>query len=272
MPAGMFSWAIVALFMGTASYVNTFVAQYKGAGQNERIGASVWQAIYFSLFSGTLIVFLAPLAAPIFNWVGHPLDVRVQEITFFRILCLGMGFNVYANAISGFFSGRGKTAPVMWVNLLVNAINILLDYLLIFGNWGFPRMGIAGAGWATVIASGVGALIFTILFLLPSNRAIYATLRSWRFDGELFLRLMRFGVPSGAHFMLDALAFTFFVFFVGRMGARELGANDYVMEYQHNCIHADGWFQRGRHDRWWDSGWGRTSPHWLPAQRGPLST
>lgn len=226
MPAGMASWTVVALFMGTASYVTTFVAQYKGAGRDERVGASVWQAIYFAIFGAVLIFFLIPVAGPLFTWVGHPLEIRTQETTFFRILCLGMGFNIFGNAISGFFSGLGRTAPVMWVNLLINAINILLDYVLIFGHWGFPSMGIEGAGWATVIAGGIGAAVFMVLFLLPSNQRKYATLRSWRFDGPLFLRLMRYGLPSGGHFMLDALAFTLFVFFVGRMGTVALGATN----------------------------------------------
>ena len=61
MPAGILSFTVVAFFMGTASYAATFVAQYTGAGRHERVGPSVWQAIYFSLFSSIFLIGQIPV-------------------------------------------------------------------------------------------------------------------------------------------------------------------------------------------------------------------
>jgi len=230
LPAGMLSFTVVSFFIGTASYANTFVAQYYGARRFDRVGPSVWQAIYFALAAGLLILVLIPLAPAIFAWSGHDPALQEMERVYFQILCAGGFFIVYSNALSGFFTGRGKVVEVMWINLAGTAVNLTFDYLWIFGRCGFPEMGIAGAAWATVLASAFNAVAFTALFLLPTNRRAYATLRGWRFDRALFGRLMRYGVPSGVQFMLDMLGFTIFTFFVGRLGTLELGATNLAFQ------------------------------------------
>lgn len=222
--AGIVQFTAVSLFMGTASYANTFVAQYHGAQRPDRIGPSVWQAIYFSLIAFCCFMALIPLSRPIFELFGHEQFLRELEISYFRILLLGSGFTVYSSAISAFYSGRGKTWPVLWVNVVATLINIVLDYVMIFGRWGFPEMGMAGAAWATVIAMGSNALIFTCMLFSRNNRREFATLRGWHLEWDLFKRLLKFGVPSGMHFMADVFVFMLFVQMIGRIGAEELTA------------------------------------------------
>jgi len=226
LPAGMANFTFIALFMGTAQYVNTFVAQYIGARRRERVGPAIWQGIYLALFSGLLALLPAAFAGPIFDVVGHAPDIRVAETEYFRILCYGTGPQVLATACSCFFSGRGQT----WVLLLVNVgailVNIVLDYGLIFGHWGLPAMGIAGAAWATNIGLTVQALAFVALVLRRPFRVEFATLRGWRLEPELFGRLLRYGGPSGVTFMLEILAFTFFMLIVGRLGPVPLAATN----------------------------------------------
>ena len=78
--------------------------------------------------------------------------MQENEVAYFKILCLGGGAYAASYALSGFFSGRGKTWPVLWVNVATTVVNLVLDYALIFGHWGFPELGIVGAGIATVAA------------------------------------------------------------------------------------------------------------------------
>ena len=118
MPAGILNFTIMSLFIGTAGYVNTFVAQYHGSEKFERIGPSLWQGIYISLAGGLFLVLLSPFSASIFRFIGHAPEVREQEIIYFRILCLGATPPIMAAALAGFFSGRGESWPIMWVNTL----------------------------------------------------------------------------------------------------------------------------------------------------------
>ncbi len=226
MPAGMVNWTLVSVLMGTAVYVNTFVAQYFGARQPERIGPAVWQGIYLSILTIPLIAVFYPLAKPIYFLFGHPEAVEYLEILYFRILLIGAPFIVISNAISGLFTGLGKTWVVMWVNFLGTAVNILLDYLLIFGKLGFPEMGMAGAGWATVIAVMINSVVFFALMARPQFRRMFHTLKGWRFEWKLFRGLIRFGLPNGIQFLLELLAFTLFILLVGKIGLVELAASN----------------------------------------------
>ncbi len=225
-PGGIVSFTLMCLFIGTAAYVNTFVAQYHGAKQYHKIARAVWQGIYFAIAAGIFCLIYIPLAKPIFNFAGHEPAVRAMEIEYFTILCFGALPVFITAAVSGFFGGRGETKIIMWVNIIATSVNIILDYLLIFGQLGFPRMGIRGAAIATVIASYTSAIIIFLYMFKARYRSEYATLKNHRFDWMLFKRLMRFGLPNGFHFMLDLFGFTLFVLFVGRFGMLELAATN----------------------------------------------
>lgn len=226
MPASMLSWTVTSLFVGTASYINTFVAQYFGAKRYDRIGASVWQGIYLALLTAPIILIFYPLSDGLFRLIGHQNTVQELESVYFKMLLFGSPFAIIANAISGFFSGRGKPWVVMWVNAAGMVANLILDYLLIFGKFGFPEMGIKGAGIATVIATLITAGLFFIRMARPSMNEKYCTLKNWKFERELFRRLLRYGVPSGLQFFLEIIAFTIFILLVGKIGIIELAASN----------------------------------------------
>ncbi|MBN1128876.1 MAG: MATE family efflux transporter, partial [Chitinispirillaceae bacterium] len=211
-------------FVGTAGYTSTFVAQYVGAGRPERAALTVWQGIYFSLAAGLLLSLFILIARPLFALAGHAPHLQVMEVTYFTITCPGAVFVIVASAIAGFFIGRGDTKTVMAVHSTGFGINALLDYLLIFGKAGIPRLGIAGAAWATVAASASVAVLFFLLYLRRSQRVKWGTWQSRRFDGALACRLLRYGFPNGMRFSVEMLAWTVFIFFAGRIGPLELAA------------------------------------------------
>ncbi|MCE5252570.1 MATE family efflux transporter [bacterium] len=226
MPAGIVNFAIMSLFIGTAQYVNTFVAQYYGAGRFTRIGPSLWQGIYVAVIGGAVLLALIPFAGAFFRFVGHEEIVRQYETEYFSILCLGAAPAIASSAMSGFFSGRSETRPIMWVNVLATMVNIVLDYLLIFGKFGFPEMGIRGAAYATVASACVSFSIYMVLIARRRYAEAFHTMRGWRPELELFRRLIRFGLPNGIQFFLDVAGFTTFLLLIGRLGTDSLAATN----------------------------------------------
>ncbi len=224
MPAGMLNFSIVSLFMGTASYANTFVAQYYGAGQLQRIGPAVWQGVYVALIGGLIMLGIVPFAEEIFTFIGHDAAVIPYEVDYFSILCMGSAPAIIASALSCFFSGRGNPWPVLWVNVAATILNLVLDYMLIFGYGIFPELGIRGAALATVASGIFSVIVYLILMATPEHNRDFKSIRGWRFDPELFRRLVRFGLPSGVQFFFDMAAFTMFVLLVGRLGVVALAA------------------------------------------------
>lgn len=232
-PGGVVTLTLQCVFIGTAAYVNTFVAQYYGARQNDKIAAAVWQGIYFAVAAGILYLSFLPLAQPIFHLAGHSPEVAALEIQYFRILAFGSLPIFVMAAASGFFGGRGETRIIMWANILATAINIVLDYLLIFGHLGFPALGMKGAAIATVTANYVAASAIIVYMFKARYRSEFSILKNHRFDFPLFKRLLRFGLPNGFHFMLDLLGFTLFVLLVGRFGTLELAATNITFNINH---------------------------------------
>ncbi len=225
-PGGLTAFLLVAFFLGAASCVGVLVAQYHGACRPERVGPALWAGIWFSVASGLALVALAGTGGPLFELAGHPETVRGMEADYFRILTLGGGGVVLSTALSGYFSGLGRTVAVMAVNLLGAAANIPLDYALIFGAWGAPELGIRGAAIATVLGSVISCLLFGLLLLAPEAQKRHRLRTAWRLEPDMLARLMRVGAPAGVQFFLDIMAITGFSLLVGRMGLVELSATN----------------------------------------------
>lgn len=229
-PASMLHFSFTCFFLGVVTYGSTFVAQYMGAGRPERVGSAIWESLRLAAIGAALMPLLGFAAPAMFGLVGHDPEVQVMEVTYFRIMNYVAGLFLINSALSGFFSGRGKTWPVMWMSILVAVLNIIFDYALVLGNWGMPRLGIFGAGIATLIAASIGTVVYAALVFRRSHDHLYATRRSWRFERDLFVRMVRFGVPSGVQFWLGVTGFAVFVLLVGRLGKVELVASNVALQ------------------------------------------
>ena len=111
------------------------------------------------------------------------------------------------------------------MNVLATLVNVGLDWLLIFGNAGFPEMGVTGAALGTVLSQVAGAGIYLALMLGRRHREAYETLAGWRLEPWLIARLFRFGMPTGLQYSLEVAAFALFMVIVGRIGTLELAAS-----------------------------------------------
>ncbi|MBQ18812.1 MAG: MATE family efflux transporter [Planctomycetaceae bacterium] len=226
MPASMVHWSLLAVPIGLALYTNTFVAQYDGAGRFERVTASLWQAIYLALAGGVFLALMTPFATSIFRLAGHAPAVQKLEVDYFQVLCIGSLPFLLSAALSGFFTGRGKTAVVMWINVVAALLNTGLDYVLIFG-WGpLPGWGITGAAVATVSAQATAVVLYIAVLLGPGLRNRFGILVHWRFDPELFRRFLRYGLPNGTMFLADVAGFTVFLLLLGTLGTEQLAATN----------------------------------------------
>ena len=225
-PASITAFLLMSFFMGTADYVSVFVAQYTGAVRPHRVGAALWQGIWFSLGAGVVLAVCGLAGGGLFRLAGHPPQVVALEAIYYQIFCFGAGFGVLNLCLSTFFSGRGMTVPVMLANMAGAALNIPLDYALINGAWGMPELGMAGAALATVAGWVFMCLIMVVLIFRRENQTRFRVRSAWRLEPGLLLRLLRFGAPGGAQFFIDMFTVTFLIFLVGRLGPTELAATN----------------------------------------------
>jgi MATE family multidrug resistance protein len=216
----------LSLFWGICSYASTFVSQFYGDGQPEKIGPAVWQGVWLAAVFTPLALAAIPLAPWLFAM--HDADMAALEARFFRVLCWGAPGMLAAQSLEAFFSGRGRTYVVMCVDAAAVGVNLLLACVWVLGWFGVESWGMEGAAWATVCAQWTRAGIFAALLLRSANRRDFNTLGGARPDGVLLARLVRFGGPSGVQMMLDIGGFTLFVLLVGRLGQVQTEATSMV--------------------------------------------
>ncbi len=210
-------WVPMALLQQTASYLMTFVAQYFGAKEQHKIGPAVWQALYVSLIGGVLFLGLIPISPALFRWIGHSSSLIPLEIEYFDSICYSALPAAIVAACSAFFSGLGRTQVVIGINAVGLVTNVIFDYLLIFGNLGFPAWGVAGAGYATTLANFASAFYGLYLVFHKQNSTQFNLRSGWQLDLVLMKRFLKFGIPSGLQWALEGLAFTVFLILIGRM-------------------------------------------------------
>jgi MATE family multidrug resistance protein len=231
-PGGITYFTICSVFIGTAQYVNSIVAQYHGAQNPRACARAVWQGVFFGVLSAPLILACIPLGFLVFTWAGHDATVQALEKDYFALLMVGGIVQPINAALSSFFSGRGKTMVVMWGNIAGNIANACLAYILIFGKCGAPEMGIIGAGVATAATGVIPTIFWALLFLSRDEQPTYATRQEIAFHRQIFWMLIRYGVPSGIQFFLDVASFTVFVLLIGRAGQIDLAASNIVLSIE----------------------------------------
>ncbi|MFP6639856.1 MAG: MATE family efflux transporter [Myxococcota bacterium] len=222
---GNWMWTLFCFFIGVAGVVQTFVSQHHGAQEPELCGAWCWQGIWLvmpitAVMGGVLLLGLGPLL----DLVLPSENMRPLTNTYMSIRMLGAVGMVGGYVFASFFRGIGDTRTPLYATLLANAINLVLDYGLIFGHLGLPEWGIAGAAVATTVAEWVFALLMLALFLRPRLRRLYQT-SPVRIDWAAQKRVMRTGFPVGGQWATEMLFFAIFLTMVAHLGDHPMAAS-----------------------------------------------
>ncbi len=166
LPAGFVAFLPGSFAIGVMTSVNTFASQSLGRGDRKACSNYCWQAIYMGLaYSFVVLAFMWPAAPAIFKIMGHAPEVVAMEVIYLRIMLYVQILAVFIWSSSQFFMGVHRPIIMMYSAICGQVVNVAANYILIFGKFGFPAMGIAGAGWGTFIGVAVGMAIRMIMFL-----------------------------------------------------------------------------------------------------------
>jgi MATE family multidrug resistance protein len=221
-PSGMAVILFQGFLFGTAGYAGTFVAHSHGSGDDKGVRASAWLGIHASLMAGVIALVVAWPIGQLFLLAGHEPLVARDEYTYFWICMVGSFFPVLGSALAGWLSGIGRPVVVTGVTFVSFAVNAVLAWGLVLGEWGLPAMGIAGAALATVAAQLVAASLYLLLFSRSGGLSDpVARLFRW----QEFRHFLSMAAPMGLRISGELLAWTTFLMVVGRLGTIELAAS-----------------------------------------------
>lgn len=226
---GAWLWTGFSFFMGTATGVQTFVSQADGAGERERCGAWLWQALYGLVPASILVVLVvAPLIPWLLSVAALAPEMQASANDYVSARLPGEVAAVFGMVVASFFRGVGDARTPLLLGIVTNLVNVVLDWALIFGNLGMPALGVQGAGLATSIALAFGAaLSFAVLVLMPRLRVFEISLVRPRLSA--LRRFLRTSGPIGAQWLVGSASFSGWTAVVASLGAAPMAASQATM-------------------------------------------
>ena len=178
------------------------------------------------------LVLVAILTVIYFNveHFGQPSELMPLIKPYFVISMISIIFIMLANSFRQFVEGITNPSVSMWILVTGNMLNILGNYLLIYGKWGLPEMGLMGAGYSTLISRIFMFVMFVLVFLLRPSYKAYRKgfMRMWVLPNRL-IRVTKLGVPIAFQQGLEAATFSLTAIMVGWLGSTELAAHQVVI-------------------------------------------
>src|SRR6185436_9289755 len=151
-----------------------------------------------------------------FLFHGHSPGQIALESVYGQILVFGSVLTLATRCVAQFFYGMHRPAVVLVAGVTANVVNLVLNYALIFGLCGLPKMGIAGSAVGTVIATAVELALPMALFLSPAYNKLFQTRRGWRPSRRYLMDILRIGWPPGLMFGNEMVCWA--AFMVGMVG------------------------------------------------------
>lgn len=184
---------IIGMFLGIATGAGVIISQYYGARDQEKLSWAVHTCIALSIIGGVLLTVLGVGVSPlILRLMGTPREVMANSSVYLRIFFGGSLFNLVYNMGAGVLRAVGDSRQPLYYLCISSVVNILLDllFVVVFG------MGIAGVGYATVIAQAVSAVL-VMWALLRTDDIYQVSVPKIRIDGRMMKRILALGIPSG---------------------------------------------------------------------------
>lgn len=231
MGGGVACYFSYSLFNGVIAYANALVAQYLGAGDSSKCSRVVTQGILIAVCCIPLLALIWVGMRQIFAGMGHSAEQAALELVYYDIMMLCTFPTLVKVCLASFFSGIGKTRTVMVCDVLSIIVNIPLAYGLIFGAFGLPELGMAGAGWATVISSVCAVGFYLVPYFSAINRQRFRVKDSFVLDTGILRRYLRLGFPSGLELFLNVAAFNLFLLMFQSYGLAEAAAATIVFNW-----------------------------------------
>jgi MATE family multidrug resistance protein len=220
----LYFFGLAVFAMGTLMVLDPVVAQAVGADDRPAIARGVQRGVLLAILLTVPVVLLLTIAAPVFRLARQPGEVIPDAAAYALVTAPGvlpfLLFVVFRQSLQAL----GRTAPIVGAIIGANLCNVLLNWLLIYGHWGFPAMGVVGSAWATTFSRGLLAV-----GLWAAARKELGPLM-WPLRREIWqwvplARMLRLGVPVGAQHVLEFGAFALVALMMGWMGTREMAGH-----------------------------------------------
>jgi len=218
---------VLMLFgIGVSYAITPLVASYHGEGDHGNIRETFRHGLVINVINGIFLIMVVLLCKNLLYHIDQPKEVVALAIPFLSILAFSLLPVLVFQTLRQFVEGMGHTKIAMVIMIISNVINILLNYIFIYGHFGFPAMGLIGSGWATLISRVIMVLlIVAIVFYSPHFKSFTGLYKIGNYSKTLFKKMLNIGIPAGVQFIFEVAAFDFSAVMMGWLGTQTLAAH-----------------------------------------------
>lgn len=226
----LFNLGIISL-LGFSYGATPIIGAYFGRKENDNVGASFKDSLWANSLAGLIIFCIYTIIYFNLHNLGQPEELLPLMRPYFLILLLSLPFTTLFNALKQFTDTVAATKTAMWVIMIGNIINIILNYLLIYGISIFPELGLTGAGVATLVARMTMVAMFVIFITREKKFKPYGNgFIQRKIEKKEIKKLVKIGTPLALQMGMETAAFSLASILMGWLGATQLAA------YQVMCI------------------------------------
>ena len=229
------SWIFTFLCMGLSIGLTPIIGELFVQERKQEMAHYLETSLLFYPIFGLACMALQIACEPLLYHLGQPTEVVDMALPYYRLMAYCLPFAMYYGTFKQFLEGVGNTKSAMIVAIITNAINIVLNYILIFGKCGFEPMGVYGAALSTLISRIINPILLGAYFVFAKKYREYITLFSrkaahWKNS----IYLLKMGIPISGQMVLEALAFIVTGIMMGWFGTEAISANQIGNTYG-NC-------------------------------------
>lgn len=220
----------MSLGIGFSFAITPLIAEADGSGNTERGKQFFHHGVIMCFLNGILLFLLLLLAKPILNYMDQPAEVVALAIPYLEIVAFSMIPMMVFQAFKQFADGLSQTKYAMYATIIANVVNVLFNYLLIYGVWFFPRMEVEGAAAGTLISR---FFMVWLLWEILRRRKSLKTYFTWplkeHLNANIFKRLFNLGFPTALQMFFESAIFTASIFLAGTLGTNPQAANQIAL-------------------------------------------
>lgn len=224
MLAGLFYFVFTTIAAGFAVGVQIIIARRFGEKNYGRVGVIFQHGSLFVLMLGCLLLSVLYLFSDhLLLWLIDSQNIYEASLDYIKYRQLGIIFVCFNFLYRALYVGISSTKVITYSTIIMAIVNIFLDYCLIFGNWGFPEMGIAGAAIASFAAEISAFVFFSVYSYIKLRNKEYGMFRKYRIEPELMGRILRISTPTMVQKLLSFGVWFIFFVLIEKMGETATG-------------------------------------------------
>jgi multidrug resistance protein, MATE family len=218
---------VVLMFgIGISMAMTPLVAMADGNHKGKRISRLFNHGFIINMAGGIMMFFLILMASPFLKHLNQPEEVVILAIPYLAIITFSLLPFMFFQTFKQFAEGLSQTKQAMYITVFCNGVNVFLNWVMIYGNLGFPALGLNGAGWATLISRIMMGMIMAYYVWNSKRYKPYSlSLGFKKISFPMFSKLIKIGVPTGFQFIFEVGAFSAAAIMMGWIGVTALAAH-----------------------------------------------